>query len=99
MNENKRRVVFEYCLIKDVNDGEDDILRLKDITKGLLSHVNVICLNPNGGSLKATTKQEALEFVAKLNKAGVSATLRRSQGSDIEGACGMLRAKTLKEGK
>ncbi len=97
IKENKRRVVFEYCLIKGVNDSEEDINRLKEITKGLLSHVNVICLNPNGGSLKATTKQEALDFVNKLNKVGVSATLRRSQGSDIEGACGMLRAKTLKE--
>ena len=97
IKENKRRVVFEYCLIKDVNDGNDDVNRLKDITKGLLSHVNVICLNPNGGSLKATTKQEAINFVEKLNKVGVSATLRRSQGSDIEGACGMLRAKTLRE--
>ena len=94
---NNRRVVFEYCLIKDTNNSDDDILRLKQLTKGLLCHVNVICLNPNGGSLKATTKQEALDFVAKLNKAGISATLRRSQGGDIEGACGMLRAKTLKE--
>ena len=75
------------------------IQRLKQITKGLLSHVNVICLNPNGGSLKATTKQEAIEFVNKLNEAGVSATLRRSQGSDIEGACGMLRNKELKDNK
>lgn len=97
IKENKRRVVFEYCLIKGVNDSEEDIKHLREITKGLLSHVNVICLNPNGGTLKATTREEALEFVAKLNKIGVSATLRRSQGSDIEGACGMLRAKTLKE--
>lgn len=97
VNENGRRVVFEYCLIKDVNNTAEDIARLKQITKGLLCHVNVICLNDNGGSLKATTKQEALDFVANLNKAGISATLRRSQGSDIEGACGMLRAKTLKE--
>ena len=96
---NKRRVVFEYCLIKDVNNTNDDIKRLKDITKGLLCHVNVICLNPNGGTLKATTRQEALDFVKALNDNGISATLRRSQGSDIEGACGMLRAKTLKEGK
>ena len=97
VKENKRRVVFEYCLIKDVNDSKEDVLRLKEITKGLLSHVNVICLNPNGGSLKATTKKEAQNFVKALNDIGVSATLRRSQGSDIEGACGMLRAKTLKE--
>lgn len=94
---NSRRVVFEYCLIKDKNDTIDDINRLKELTKGLLCHVNVICLNPNGGSLKATTHKEAVDFVDRLNKAGVSATLRRSQGSDIEGACGMLRAKTLKE--
>ena len=99
VNENGRRVVFEYCLIKDVNNSEDDITRLKQLAKGLLCHVNVICLNANGGPLKATTKQEALEFVDKLNKAGISATLRRSQGSDIEGACGMLKAKTLKEEK
>lgn len=99
VNENGRRVVFEYCLIKDVNNTEQDIERLKQITKGLLCHVNVICLNPNGGSLKATTREDAIEFVNKLNKVGVSATLRRSQGSDIEGACGMLRAKTLKENK
>ena len=99
VKENSRRVVFEYCLIKDVNDSEQDIERLKQLTKGLLCHVNVICLNANGGSLKATTKQEALDFVQNLNKAGISATLRRSQGSDIEGACGMLKAKTLKEEK
>lgn len=97
VKENNRRVVFEYCLIKGVNNTDDDIARLKEITSGLLCHVNVICLNPNGGSLQATTRQEAIEFVNKLNKMGISATLRRSQGSDIEGACGMLRAKTLKE--
>ena len=57
IKENKRRVVFEYCLIKDVNDSLDDINRLKDISKGLLCHVNVICLNPNGGTLKATTQR------------------------------------------
>ncbi len=92
---NKRRVVFEYCLIKDVNNTQDDVKRLKDLTKGLLCHVNVICLNPNGGALQATTKKEAQDFVKSLNNNGVSATLRRSQGSDIEGACGMLRAKII----
>lgn len=95
--ENSRRVVFEYCLIKDVNDSEQDIKNLKQLTRGLLCHVNVICLNPNGGSLRSTTKTEAQNFVKKLNDNGISATLRRSQGDDIAGACGMLRAKTLKE--
>ena len=92
-----RRVVFEYCLIKDVNNLDEDVIRLRKLTAGLLCHVNVICLNPNGGTLKATTRREAVEFVKKLNDAGISATLRHSQGEDIAGACGMLRAKTLSE--
>lgn len=92
---NNRRVVFEYCLIDGVNNREQDILALKKLTHGFKSHVNVICLNPNGGSLKATTRQQALNFVERLNAEGVSATLRRSQGDDIAGACGMLRAKHL----
>lgn len=94
---NNRRVVFEYCLIDGVNNREQDILALKTLTKGLKSHVNVICLNPNGGSLKATTRQQAIDFVERLNNEGVSATLRRSQGDDIAGACGMLRAKHLQD--
>lgn len=97
VNENNRRVVFEYCLIDGVNNREKDILSLKNLTHGFKSHVNVICLNPNGGSLKATTRQQALDFVARLNSEGVSATLRRSQGDDIAGACGMLRAKHLND--
>lgn len=94
---NNRRVVFEYCLIDGVNNREQDILALKTLTKGFKSHVNVICLNPNGGSLKATTKQQVIDFVERLNNEGVSATLRRSQGDDIAGACGMLRAKHLQD--
>lgn len=97
ISKNNRRVVFEYCLIKDTNDSFEDVKKLSVLTKGLNCHINVICLNPNGGPLKATTKKEAYAFVNKLNELGVSATLRRSQGNDIEGACGMLRAKTLKE--
>lgn len=97
ISKNNRRVVFEYCLIKDTNDSFEDVKKLSVLTKGLNCHINVICLNPNGGFLKATTKKEAYAFVNRLNELGVSATLRRSQGSDIEGACGMLRAKTLKE--
>lgn len=96
ISKNNRRVVFEYCLIKDTNDSFEDVKKLSVLTKGLNCHINVICLNPNGGSLKATTKKEAYAFVNRLNELGVSATLRRSQGNDIEGACGMLRAKTLK---
>lgn len=93
----KRRVVLEYCLIKGVNDSFDDCSRLANIFKGVLCHFNVICLNPKDNQLTATTKKEAYAFVAKLNELGLSASLRRSQGSDIQGACGQLRAKRLEE--
>lgn len=99
ISKNNRRVVFEYCLIKGTNDSFENAKELSNLTKGLICHVNVICLNANGGALKATTKGEAYAFVKKLNELGVSATLRRSQGNDIEGACGMLRAKTLNDSK
>lgn len=93
----KRRVVLEYCLIKGVNDSFDDCKRLAKLFGGITCHFNVICLNANGGSLKAATKKEAYAFIAKLESLGLSASLRRSQGSDINGACGQLRAKRLKE--
>jgi len=93
----KRRVVIEYCLIKGVNDSFDDCNRLAKIFKGVLCHFNVICLNPKDDKLKATTKKEAYAFIQKLESLGLSASLRRSQGADIGGACGQLRAKRLKE--
>lgn len=96
-NYSKRRVILEYCLIKGVNDTFDDCTRLSRIFKGVLCHFNVICLNPKDDKLKATTKKEAYAFIAKLNELGISASLRRSQGSDINGACGQLRAKRLKD--
>ena len=96
---NDRRVIFEYSLIDGVNNTDEDIVRIKNLTKGIMCHFNVIGLNPNGGSLKATTKKQTLEFVDKLNKAGISASLRRSQGEDIAGACGMLRISELKNKK
>ena len=94
----KRRVVFEYVLIKGVNDSEEDVLNLKNLLKGLSSHVNVIALNEvKESKLTGTNRQNAAIFVDKLNESGVSATLRRTMGQDIEGACGQLRRRYLKD--
>ena len=93
----KRRVVLEYCLIKGVNDSFEDCKRLSELFKGINCHFNIICLNPKDNLLQATTKKEAYAFINKLQSLGISASLRRSQGADIQGACGQLRAKRLKE--
>ena len=95
-NKTNRRVVFEYVLVKDKNDSFEDAKRLANILKGFPTHVNVIPLNPvEERDLLATTRQKAGEFVQLLNKLGQSATLRRTLGEEIDGACGQLRQRYL----
>ena len=95
-NKTNRRVVFEYVLVKDKNDSFEDAKRLASILKGFPTHVNVIPLNPvEERDLLATTRQKAGEFVQLLNKLGQSATLRRTLGEEIDGACGQLRQRYL----
>lgn len=94
----KRRIYFEYTLIKGVNNGKEDVLRLSKLLKGLNCHVNIIPLNSvKERSLIGTSRLEAYKFADDLKKAGVSATVRRTMGEDIEGACGQLRNKIIKE--
>lgn len=92
----KRRFIFEYSLVLGVNDGEDDVKELIRLLKGLPCHVNIIRLNEvKETGLKKTADKRAYEFCDELVKGGLSATVRRLMGSDIEGACGQLRAKYI----
>jgi len=110
-----RRVIIEYCLTKE-NTTDTDAKRLAELTRGLSCHVNLITLNksnfskadcrvglrpPRNDIIIGCTKDEAKAFSDKLTQAGVSNTIRRSMGSDIEGACGQLRTKFVrcKEGE
>lgn len=95
-----RRIYFEYTLIKGVNDAPEDAQRLSTLLKGLTCHVNVIPLNSvKERNLIGTARAQAYKFVENLEKLNVSATVRRTMGEDIEGACGQLRNKILKETK
>lgn len=90
----KRRYIFEYSLVRGVNDGAEDAAELIRILKGLPCHVNLIRLNEvKETGLKKTADARAYDFCETLKKGGLSATVRRLMGSDIEGACGQLRAK------
>ncbi len=89
-----RRVIFEYALISGFNDGELDAQQLSSLLRGFPCHVNVIPLNDTG-VLKAPKKGEVYAFCEKLVALGLSATVRRSMGADIEGACGQLRSRNL----
>ena len=94
----KRRVYFEYTLVKGANDSEKNVKEWANLLKGKVCHVNVINLNEvKERNLKQTTKKVAEDFVQNLNNVGISATLRRSLGEDIDGACGQLRKRVMEE--
>ncbi len=94
----RRRVVIEYILIDGFNDTDGDISELKKLLKGLCCHVNLIPLNPTDGcDLKPCSKKHAYAFCDKLHGAGISATVRRSMGSDVAGACGQLKNRTVEQ--
>ena len=90
-----RRFSFEYALMKNVNDSEDDLQALVDYCKRLLCHVNLIPLNEIEGSLVSPVSASTLnEWCERLEEEGVPASVRRSRGSDIAGACGQLANST-----
>ena len=93
-----RRYIFEYVLIKGENDGEIHANTLIKLLKGRPCHINIIRLNEvKEKALKSTTDKEAYRFMGVLEKAGLSATVRRRMGDDIEGACGQLRRRFIED--
>jgi len=91
-----RRVIFEYSLIDEINSKVEHARELVTLLKGFPSHVNLINLNPTGGPLKPPSREVAMKFMDTLIKNGISATMRKSKGQDIEGACGMLKLRANK---
>ena len=89
-----RRVSFEYLLIKDVNDSEEDLQALLDFCDRLLCHVNLLPVNTVEGSpLQAASPATAKHWVETLTHHGVETSFRKSRGADIDGACGQLKNK------
>ncbi len=89
-----RRVSFEYTMIKNSNMGYFDCKRLAGLARRAAAHVNLIMLNyVKEKNVKGCTDKEAEEFCKKLQDAGVNATIRRSKGGDVGGACGQLRRR------
>ena len=93
-----RRYIFEYSLIGGENSDEKHAHALAALLKGRPCHVNLIRLNEvKERTLKTVTEKDAYRFLGYLEKDGISATLRRSMGNDIGGACGQLRASYLEK--
>lgn len=98
-NKTGRRLIFEYSLIQGENSSKSEAENLADLLKGLNCHVNLINLNyVKERNLRGANRDTIKDFMDTLTERGISNTLRRSMGNDIEGACGQLRNKYLSEG-
>lgn len=95
-----RRYIFEYVLINGENNNLRHAEALIKLLKGRPCHINLIRLNEvKEKNLKGVADKEAYKFLSLLEKGGLSATVRRIMGSDIDGACGQLRQRYLEEGE
>lgn len=95
-----RRVTFEYTLIEGVNNRPKDAKMLAELLKEVPCHVNLIRLNETGNKLlKAPSIDSCKQFLTLLQRSQISATLRRTLGDDVEGACGQLKNRMLKNKK
>ena len=89
----RRRVTFEWALISGVNDRFADADRLAALARPLQAHVNLIPLNPTPGyAVRGSSGNRVHAFAARLTERGINATIRDTRGSDIDAACGQLRA-------
>ncbi|MCI1999090.1 MAG: 23S rRNA (adenine(2503)-C(2))-methyltransferase RlmN [Clostridia bacterium] len=93
----KRRITFEYALIKDVNDSIECAKELSHRLKNMLCHVNLIPVNDvKEKNYKRSSETTIQNFADYLNSKGIETTVRRKLGSDINAACGQLRRGYLK---
>lgn len=94
----RRRVSIEWALINDVNDTPGQAEKLTQLLQGILSHVNLIPLNPTDGYKgQATSKKRVEEFKSILNRNGIPCTVRLRRGIDILAGCGQLASSVQKQ--
>jgi 23S rRNA (adenine2503-C2)-methyltransferase len=95
-----RRIHFEYAMIDGLNDSVECAKELLRRLKGLPAHVNMIPLNHVEESpMKPSSRAAVQRFQQTLEDGGVTATVRRTLGSDIDASCGQLRRKYNQEKK
>jgi 23S rRNA (adenine2503-C2)-methyltransferase len=88
-----RRLSFEWALIDGVNDSSSDSAELAQLVRPLAAHVNLIPLNPTPGyATVGSPPRRVARFRADLEARGVNVTVRQTRGTEIDAACGQLRA-------
>ena len=89
-----RRVTMEYTMLRGVNDHLWQAELLAGRLRGLVSHVNLIPMNPwDGSGFESSTESQIQAFYDTLQDRGVDVSVRRSRGKDAGAACGQLALK------
>ena len=91
-----RRISYEYAMIDGVNDSDQQADRPASLLKGTPGHVNLIPLNVVEESPLKPSRRVAA-FQKRLESQGVTVTVRRKLGGDIDASCGQLRRKAMRE--
>ena len=91
-----RRISFEYAMIDGVNDNDWQADLIAKKLRGMPGHVNLIPLNDVVESPYKPSRRVAA-FQKRLESHGITATVRRSLGGDIDASCGQLRRKAMEE--
>ena len=90
----RKKVMFEYLVIKGKNDSVDAAKKLIKLLNGIQAKVNLIYFNPYPGTTYQRPEgQDRLRFKDYLNERGLICTIRESKGIDISAACGQLKEK------
>ena len=93
-----RRITFEYAMVDGVNDTKECAEKLIKLLKGMLCHINLIPVNKiKDGIYEKSDKKNIERFRDILMKNGLTVTIRRELGSDIEAACGQLRRNRMQK--
>ena len=94
----KRRIFFEYVLLKEQNDSIEQAQKLGRLLNGLHCHVNLIPVNPTKqGPFEQTDQSAARIFQGGLKQYGIPSTIRMEKGIDINAGCGQLRDRVISE--
>ena len=93
----KRRVTYEYLLLEGINDQKEHAEELIQLIKGTMGYVNLIPYNETSlCDYKRSSGNRIHAFLDYLTKGGVTSTIRKEFGTDIDAACGQLKARSVK---
>jgi len=97
---NSERITFEYVMLKDVNDSDDDARRLVRLISGIPAKINLIPFNEwPGAPYRRSDWSRIGTFADIVHKAGYASPVRTPRGEDIMAACGQLKSTTERESR